>query len=67
MKRIGLLSDTHGFLDPKIWKYFADCDEVWHAGDIGDMTTLEALENFKPLRVVFGNIDISSEARPKNF
>jgi putative phosphoesterase len=57
MKRIGLLSDTHGNLDPKIWKYFADCDEIWHAGDIGDMATLEALEKFKPLRVVFGNID----------
>ena len=57
MKRIGLLSDTHGYLDPKIWKYFADCDEIWHAGDIGDMATLETLEKFKPLRVVFGNID----------
>jgi putative phosphoesterase len=57
MKRIGLLSDTHGFLDPKIWDYFADVDEVWHAGDIGDMAMLEALEKFKPLRVVFGNID----------
>lgn len=57
MKRIGLLSDTHGFLDPKIWKYFADVDEIWHAGDIGDIETLEKLEKFKPLRVVFGNID----------
>lgn len=57
MKRIGLLSDTHGFLDPKIFKHFADVDEIWHAGDIGDLPTLETLENFKPLRVVFGNID----------
>ncbi len=57
MKRIGLLSDTHGFLDPKVWKYFADVDEIWHAGDIGDLATLEALEQFKPLRVVYGNID----------
>ena len=57
MKRIGLLSDTHGFLDPKIWDYFENVDEVWHAGDIGDMATLETLEKFKPLRVVFGNID----------
>lgn len=57
MKRIGLLSDTHGFLDPKIKKYFAEVDEIWHAGDIGDMATLEALESFKPLRVVYGNID----------
>ncbi len=57
MKRIGLLSDTHGFLDPKVLTYFADVDEVWHAGDIGDLPTLEALENFKPLRIVYGNID----------
>jgi putative phosphoesterase len=57
MKRIGLLSDTHGYLDPKIWSYFADVDEVWHAGDIGDMATLEALEKNKILRIVYGNID----------
>ena len=57
MKRIGLLSDTHGFLDPKVLTYFADVDEVWHAGDIGDLPTLEALEQFKPLRIVYGNID----------
>ncbi|MEY3741108.1 MAG: hypothetical protein RL371_6 [Bacteroidota bacterium] len=57
MKRIGLLSDTHGYLDPKIWSYFADVDEVWHAGDIGDMATLEALEKYKILRIVYGNID----------
>jgi putative phosphoesterase len=57
MKHIGLLSDTHGFLDPKIWQYFADVDEIWHAGDIGDLQTLETLEKFKPLRIVYGNID----------
>ena len=57
MKRIGLLSDTHGFIDPKIKKYFAEVDEIWHAGDIGDMAALEALEQFKPLRIVYGNID----------
>lgn len=54
--RIGLLSDTHGFLDPSILNYFADCDEVWHAGDFGP-DVLEPLRAFKPLRGVHGNID----------
>ncbi len=57
MKRIGLLSDTHGFLDSRIEQYFADCDEVWHAGDIGSMAVADWLEDFKPLRAVYGNID----------
>ncbi len=57
MKKIGLLSDTHGFLDENIFKYFENVDEVWHAGDIGSMEVVEQLENFKPLRAVFGNID----------
>ena len=57
MKRIGLLSDTHGYLDPKIFQYFEACDELWHAGDIGTMEVVEKLESFKPLRAVYGNID----------
>ena len=57
MKRIGLLSDTHSYLDPKIFEYFKDCDELWHAGDIGDYQVVEALEAFKPLKAVYGNID----------
>jgi putative phosphoesterase len=57
MKRIGLLSDTHGYLDEKIFHYFKEVDEIWHAGDIGDLATLERLEAFKPTRAVFGNID----------
>ncbi len=57
MKRIGLLSDTHSYLDPKIFKYFEEVDEIWHAGDIGSMEIIEQLEAFKPLRVVYGNID----------
>ena len=57
MKSIGLLSDTHGFLDPRIFDYFANCDEVWHAGDIGSVAIIEQLEAFKPTRIVFGNID----------
>ncbi len=55
--RIGLLSDTHGFLDPAIFDYFEECDEVWHAGDFGPFAILEELERFKPLRAVWGNID----------
>ncbi len=57
MKRIGLMSDTHSYLDPKIYKYFKDVDEIWHAGDVGDMKVLEELEKFKPIRAVYGNID----------
>ena len=57
MKKIGLLSDTHGFIDPKIKKLFADVDEIWHAGDIGSLETLDELRAFKPTRAVWGNID----------
>ena len=55
--KIGLLSDTHGFLDPRIFQHFAACDEIWHGGDIGTIEVSEALEEFKPLKAVFGNID----------
>lgn len=57
MKRIGLLSDTHGYLDPKIFTYFAEVDEIWHAGDIGSIEVIDQLKTFKPVRAVFGNID----------
>lgn len=55
--KIGLLSDTHSYLDPKILSYFNKCDEIWHAGDIGDSAVANELEKYKPLRAVFGNID----------
>jgi len=55
--KIGLISDTHGFLDPNVFEHFRDCDEVWHAGDIGDRKVADQLEAFKPLRAVYGNID----------
>jgi len=55
--KIGLLSDTHSYLDPKVLTYFKDCDEIWHAGDIGDRVVVDELEKLKPLRAVFGNID----------
>ncbi|MBK7871423.1 MAG: metallophosphoesterase family protein [Saprospiraceae bacterium] len=57
MKRIGLLSDTHSFLDEKIFDYFAECNEIWHAGDIGSIEIADRLEAFKPFRAVYGNID----------
>lgn len=57
MKRIGLLSDTHGCWDEKYIKYFEQCDEVWHAGDIGSLEIVEKFEDFRPFRAVYGNID----------
>lgn len=57
MKRIGLLSDTHGYLDPKIFDYFSSVDEIWHAGDIGDINVMDQLSSFKPTKGVYGNID----------
>lgn len=55
--KIGLLSDTHSFLDSRVFEYFKYCDEIWHAGDIGELSLAKSLEEFKPLRAVFGNID----------
>ncbi|MDT8394473.1 MAG: metallophosphoesterase family protein [Bacteroidales bacterium] len=57
MQKIGLLSDTHTWIYPGIYDFFKDCDELWHAGDIGNEETLNTLEKFKPLRAVHGNID----------
>jgi len=57
MKKIGLLSDTHGFVDPKIYEYFKEVDEIWHAGDVGTIEVIDQLREFKPLRGVYGNID----------
>lgn len=57
MKRIGLLSDTHGYWDDRYKEYFADCDEIWHAGDIGTMEIAERLAEIAPLRAVHGNCD----------
>jgi putative phosphoesterase len=56
-KKIGLLSDTHSYLDPKIKEYFSNVDEIWHAGDIGSIEVLDELLAFKPIRAVWGNID----------
>lgn len=57
MTKVGLLSDTHGFVDPAVYKHFKDCDEIWHAGDIGHVQVIDDLSQFKTLRAVYGNID----------
>lgn len=55
--RIGLISDTHGFLDPKVFDYFEEVDQIWHAGDVGTAAIIEELGAFKPTLGVYGNID----------
>lgn len=57
MTRIGLLSDTHGLIIPQVFSFFKSCDEIWHAGDIGSLESALDLEQFKPFRAVYGNID----------
>lgn len=57
MKTVIFLSDTHGFLDENLNPYFEECDEIWHAGDIGDISMLKKLSDKKPLKAVWGNID----------
>ena len=57
MKKILLLSDTHGHVDERMMAYAEAADEIWHAGDIGDLKVTDALANIKPLRAVYGNID----------
>jgi putative phosphoesterase len=55
--KIGLLSDTHSWIHPRLFDLFDSCDEIWHAGDIGNMETADAIAAFKPLKAVFGNVD----------
>jgi putative phosphoesterase len=62
MTKILLLSDTHSYIDDAILKYVNNADEVWHAGDIGDLNVTDEIKKIKPLRGVFGNID-NKEAR----
>lgn len=58
MKQIGILSDTHGLWDDRFTEYFKDCDEVWHAGDVGDAEIIRRLQRLVPMvRCVYGNID----------
>lgn len=55
--KAGIISDTHGFFEPALIDFFRDCDEVWHAGDIGNSELADRLMQLKPLRAVYGNID----------
>jgi uncharacterized protein len=57
VKKILLLSDTHGFIDDQILKFVKQADEVWHAGDIGNLKVTDSIKAIKPLRAVYGNID----------
>ena len=57
MRRIALLSDTHSYIDERILNHINEVDEVWHAGDIGDISITDKLAQLKPLKAVYGNID----------
>lgn len=57
MKKILLLSDTHSYIDAQILKFVKQADEVWHAGDIGQLEVTDTIKKLKPLRAVYGNID----------
>jgi len=57
MIRIGLIADTHGYLDPQVKEFFSDRDEIWHAGDFGNLSIAKELDKIAPLTGVFGNID----------
>jgi putative phosphoesterase len=57
VKRIGLISDTHSYLDEAVFKHFAECDEIWHGGDFGSEAVAAQLAAFKPLKGVYGNVD----------
>ena len=57
MTRIGLISDTHNYIDETVFEHFKNCNEIWHAGDFGTATIAAQLNSFKPIRGVYGNID----------
>ena len=60
MTKIGLISDTHNHFDPRFYELFKDVDQIWHAGDVGDVAVLDAMAAFKPYKAVYGNIDGTS-------
>ena len=57
MTKIGLISDTHNYLDPQVLDYFEGCDEIWHAGDFGSIKIADQLKKIAPVKGVYGNID----------
>ncbi len=63
MKRIGIISDTHGIFDEPLKQFFKEVDEIWHAGDIGSLELADRISAFKPLRAVHGNIDAEPTRR----
>lgn len=63
MKRIGIISDTHGHFDKPLRDFLADVDEIWHAGDIGSLELAGIIGDFKPTRAVYGNIDAAPTRR----
>ena len=63
MKRIGIISDTHGTFDAPLQQFLAEVDEIWHAGDIGSLELADRIAAFKPLRAVYGNIDAAPTRR----
>jgi len=62
MVKIGLISDNHSYYNDELIPYLKGCDEIWHAGDIGNLESIEPLEKLAPIRAVYGNID-NSETR----
>ena len=68
MLKIGLISDTHSYLDPNVFLHFEICDEIWHVGDIGQVEVIQKLSSFKPVKAVYGNIDAQDvrELYPEN-
>ena len=63
MTRIGVISDTHGSTHERVFEFLKDCDQIWHAGDIGNFSTLQKIAQFKPTIAVFGNIDNAEVVR----
>lgn len=57
MRKIGIISDTHTAFDSKLREFLKECDEIWHAGDIGNIATYDTIAQFKPLKAVYGNVD----------
>ncbi len=57
MTRVGVISDTHSSTHERVFEFLKDCDEIWHAGDIGNLQTLKKISDFKPTVAVFGNCD----------
>ncbi|PLX04934.1 MAG: YfcE family phosphodiesterase, partial [Marinilabiliales bacterium] len=60
MIRVGVISDTHGYMDEKILEHLGKCHEVWHAGDIGDTKVVDQLQSIASFRAVYGNIDVQN-------